>query len=70
MYMGVLFVYMSVHAHPEEGVGFPGTRVTDGCEAWCGCWELNLDLQVQSALLTDEQSFQLYKQFFLEVEKM
>jgi len=25
----------------EEGIKLPGTRVTDGCEPSCGCWELN-----------------------------
>ena len=26
-----------------EDIGFPGTRVTDGCELPDGCWEPNLD---------------------------
>lgn len=25
----------------REGIGSPGTGVTDGCESSCGCWELN-----------------------------
>lgn len=29
---------------PEEGIGSPGSGVTDGCELRCGCWESNLDL--------------------------
>jgi hypothetical protein len=40
-----------------EGVRSFGTRVTDGCELLCGCWELNLDLlQEQLVLLTAELS--------------
>lgn len=27
----------------QRGHRFPGTRVTDGCEPPCGCWELNPD---------------------------
>jgi hypothetical protein len=26
---------------PAEGVRYPGTGVTDGCEPPCRCWELN-----------------------------
>ena len=26
----------------EEGIRFPGTGVTDGCEPLCGCRESNL----------------------------
>ena len=26
---------------PEEGTGYPGTVVTEGCEPPCGCWEMN-----------------------------
>jgi hypothetical protein len=29
---------------PEEGIGSPGTVVTDGCELFRGCWELKLVL--------------------------
>jgi hypothetical protein len=25
---------------PEEGIGWPGTGVTDACALPCGCWEL------------------------------
>lgn len=28
----------------EESIGFPGTRVTHGCELPHGCWESKLDL--------------------------
>lgn len=45
----ILSACMSVyHVHdwcpgvPEEGVRFPGTRVTDACEPPCGCWESNI----------------------------
>jgi hypothetical protein len=24
---------------PEEGIGSPGTRVTDSCRTSCGCWD-------------------------------
>jgi hypothetical protein len=27
---------------PEEGIGGPGTGVTDSCEPPRGCWEMNL----------------------------
>lgn len=45
-----------VHAlrvqRPEEGIGYPGTRVMGGCESPCGCWEQNLNhLQEQKAIL-------------------
>jgi hypothetical protein len=40
---------------PEEGVRSPGTRVTDGCEPLCGCWE---PLQEQLTRLTAEPSLQ------------
>lgn len=46
--MGNLPACMSVcHVHawclqsPEEGIRFPRTRVADGCELACGCWESN-----------------------------
>ena len=42
--MGALPAHMSVHhmhswflQKPEEDVGSPGTRVTDGCGPLCGC---------------------------------
>lgn len=38
---------------PGEGVRFPETRITDGCEPTCWCWESNLDhLEQQPVLLT------------------
>ena len=38
---------------PEEGIRIPETRVTDGCEPPCGCWELNLSYgDVRAELLT------------------
>jgi hypothetical protein len=27
---------------PEEGIGSPGSIITEGCEQPCGCWESNL----------------------------
>ena len=46
--MGVLYSCMSLdHMHArclrraEEGVEFPGTRVTGGCELPWQCWELS-----------------------------
>jgi hypothetical protein len=43
----------------EEGIGFPGTEVTDGCELPRVYWELNLGpLEEQSVLLTTEPSLQ------------
>lgn len=42
---------------PEEGVGFPGTRVTGSSEPSCGCWELDLVLQKERwVLCTTEPS--------------
>jgi hypothetical protein len=39
----------------KEGVRFPWTGVTDGCELPCGCWESNPGpLQEQPMLLTTE----------------
>lgn len=43
---------------PEEVIVCPGTRVTNGCELLCWCWELNLDpLQEQNIILTTEPTF-------------
>ena len=48
MCVDILPACMSVHRvlpgalrRPEEGVGSPGTGITDGCEPPCGCWESN-----------------------------
>ena len=42
-----------------EGVGSPGTAVSNGCYMTYGCWELNPDpLQEQSMLLTPEPALQ------------
>lgn len=39
----------------EEGVGFPGTRLWDGCELQCGCQESNpRPLQEHQVLLITE----------------
>jgi hypothetical protein len=58
LFMGVLPACMSVyHVHAwcpqwlEEGIGSPGTRITDDFELLCGCWELNLgSLEEQQVL--------------------
>ncbi|CAO2634374.1 E3 ubiquitin-protein ligase NEDD4, partial [Lemmus lemmus] len=43
----------------EEGVGSPGSEVTDGCEPPCGCWELNPgSLEEDHLLLSDEPYLQ------------
>jgi hypothetical protein len=43
---------------PKEGIRFV-TRVTNGCELPCGCWELNPGLQEEEpVLLTTEPSLQ------------
>ena len=43
----------------HEGVGYPGTRVTDSCELLCRDWELSLGpLEEQPVLLTAEPSLQ------------
>lgn len=60
--MSVMFAYKSVNhvcgwcpKRREEGVGFPGTGVPDGCQLLGGFWELNLDpLQERSVLLTTD----------------
>ena len=62
MYMSVLPVCMSVHhvmcLVPEEvrqSVSFSKTRVTDGWELLCGCWEPNLvPLEEQQVFLPAE----------------
>ena len=44
---------------PEEGIGSPGTEVTDNCKPPCGCWELNSGLlEDQPVLSTAEPSLQ------------
>lgn len=52
---------MSVHLcawclrRPEEGIGFPGTGVTNGCKLLCGCWDSTLDaLEKRPELLPAE----------------
>ena len=47
MCMGTLYVClctmgMQYPQKPEEGIRFPGTGITEGCELLCGCWGLNL----------------------------
>lgn len=48
--MGMFFLYLDlcaphtclVHVESEEGFGFPGTGLVDGCEPLQGCWERKL----------------------------
>ncbi|XP_038177019.1 E3 ubiquitin-protein ligase NEDD4 isoform X7 [Arvicola amphibius] len=43
----------------EEGVGSPGSEVTDSCEPPCGCWELNPgSLEEDHLLLSDDPYLQ------------
>lgn len=66
MCMGIFPACVSVHYlcarclwRPEEGLGFSGTAVTDGCKPPCGCWELNSgSLEEQLMLLATEPSLQ------------
>lgn len=47
-----------LHVCLYEGVGYPGTGVTDGCELPCGGWEMSLGpLEVQPVLVTAKPSF-------------
>lgn len=48
--VSVLLAYMSVHyihawclLRSKEGIGSPGSEISDGCELLCGYWDLNLD---------------------------
>lgn len=46
----------------EEGAGYPGAVVSDGCALPCMCWRLNLDLQQgQPVLWTAEPSLRVWK---------
>ena len=48
-----------VPEEPEEGIGSPGTGVTDGCEPPCGCWEQSsCPLEEQQMVLIAEPSLQ------------
>jgi hypothetical protein len=48
-----------------EGVGAPGTGVTDSCELPCGCWEPNLSpLEEQPVLFPAESSLQTSERLF------
>ena len=44
-------MYVQCLQRPEEGLISPETRVTDGCELLCGCWELNLGLLEEQSVL-------------------
>ena len=50
----------------QEGIGSPGTRIKDGCEQSCDCWELNPGpLEGNPVLLTSGLSLQSLKQQIL-----
>jgi hypothetical protein len=52
---------------PEEGIGSPGTGVTDGCELLCGCWNRTWVLcQEQEMLLASEPPLQSYSILLME----
>jgi hypothetical protein len=54
-----LHIHLYITRRPEEGIKYPGTGFTDGCEPPRGCWELNLGLlEDQQVLLTTELSIQ------------
>lgn len=45
---------------PEEGVGFPGIGVIDGCKTACACWKWKLGpLEEQPIFKTTESSLQV-----------
>lgn len=64
--MNILPLRMSVHymsvwcpRRPEEGIGSPGTGVTDDWESPCGCWESNpVPLVEQQVFLTAQLPLQ------------
>lgn len=56
--ISVLLACMSVHhihawclLRSKEGIGSPGSEITDGCELLCGYWDLNLDSLQEQVLL-------------------
>ena len=54
----------------RRGIGSPGTRVTDGGEPPCGCWEPNPGpLRGQQVLLNTEPSLQPQAFCFLRKEE-
>lgn len=67
--MGLLCTRMSVHhvsacipQRPQEGIGSPGTGITEGCKMPCGCSESNLGLlEKQPVFLTAWPSLQPQK---------
>ncbi|ERE83527.1 putative Pol polyprotein [Cricetulus griseus] len=42
------------HMRPGEGIRYPGTGSTDGCESPCECRESNSNLEKQSGLLATD----------------
>jgi hypothetical protein len=56
----IYFMYVSVHcSYLQTHQKRASDPITDGCEAPCGCWELNPGpLEEQSVLLTTKPSLQ------------
>lgn len=44
----------------QEGIGGPGTRVTNGCEIPCGCWKLDLGPSQEQQVLSRKIKFMLF----------
>ena len=62
--IGVFAECISVWYLYAMPIGPPGTKVTEGYEGDCGCWELNLSpLEKQSVLLTAEPYLQPQNKF-------
>ena len=48
---------MQCPQRPEEGIGTPGTGVTDNCELPCEYWESNLGLPEEQTVLLNIEPF-------------
>ena len=56
---------------PEEGIGYPMTKVTDSCEPSFGSWEQNLGLlEEQLVVLTSESRTCFVDQDSLELTEI
>lgn len=44
----------------EEGIGAPGTGVTNDCELPCECWKLNLGPSQEQQVLSGRIKFMLF----------
>lgn len=57
VYLYVTCIYKPTKV--KNGIRSPATRVIEGCELTCGCWEWSVgSLQEQKAVLTTAYSFQ------------